>query len=176
MVLLHPPDQLRTLGAEGLRSVPAQLIDAQHQVELSVIQRGQRIHQGHLPHRRLHGFAEHGLHGGSREAQEGAVVQAAVQPQSLCAGIPQKDHIVEVCILYRRALRYRSGPDGFLRHLHHRSRDFLHRLLQNRQFRPPCFHRGTDRSATGPSRGQQDGHRGQHHHCPRQTQPILFFF
>ena len=128
MVRLQSADQVFRMAPEDVRPLPAQFVDAQHQVDLSAVCGGHGLCQRDLfPIFALPVFQfRSGGHCFSGNAEIRAPVQSAVKPEAISPGVPHKSHIVKIAVIHRR--RFRHRPPGFLR-----DRVFLHRPL--RQFR-----------------------------------------
>ena len=122
------------MAPEDVRPLPAQLVDAQHQIDLSAVCGGHGLCQRDLfPIFALPVFQfRSGGHCFSGNAEIRAPVQSAVKPEAVSPGVPHKSHIIKIAVIHRR--RFRHRPPGFLR-----DRVFLHWLF--RQFRLRGDHR-----------------------------------
>ena len=197
VVLPEAVDDLGVLVPEGLHLGPAQLIDAQHHVDLAAVLLRHSVQQRHLARRSLPGlFGEHGLHRGAHRVVIAARPQAAVQGEALGPGVSQEHHIVEICIRHRSALRHHHGRGSlrrrFLRfciRLGVRLRLRLFRLVRRlgvcRRFRGlsrPApwlhhpLHRGVRRHARRSRRRQQRRQHGHDSQNARQPCSLLRFF
>ena len=78
MIGLQPFYQLCTLIAEGIGSVPAQLIDAQHHIDLAACGFFQCVQQRHPSQRRGYRLAEYRLHCSAGGVEVCAGLEAAV--------------------------------------------------------------------------------------------------
>ena len=130
MVRLQSANQVFRMAPEDVRPLPAQFVDAQHQVDLSAVCGGHGLCQRDLfPIFALPVFQfRSGGHCFSGNAEICASVQSAVKPEAISPGVPHKSHIVKIAVIHRR--RFRHRPPGFLR-----DRLFLHWLFRQFRFR-----------------------------------------
>ena len=89
VVRLDLPEHFGRLVSESVRPDPAQLIDAQHHIDLPAARLGQSVQQGHFPLGRIHGLAEHRLHGSAGGIEVRPGIQSAVQPEAVGQPFPQ---------------------------------------------------------------------------------------
>ena len=106
-IRLQPLELIHQLAVsldEHLLIDPAQLVDAQHQVDLSAVCGGHGLCQRDLfPIFALPVFQfRSGGHCFSGNAEICASVQSAVKPEAISPGVPHKSHIVKIAVIHRR--------------------------------------------------------------------------